>query len=57
MYFFSQNFINIFLEDNWRIKKTKKHDLVLKIAISDMKNSLLFIILKNLYLIIGISKI
>lgn len=53
----SKNLVYIVLKTSWNIKKTKAHDLVIKIDISSLKNNLLFIIFLNFQLIIDISQI
>lgn len=53
----SQNLINIALEASQSIKETKKHDLILEIAISHLKDRLSFVTFFDLYLIIDATKI
>ena len=57
IHFFSQNLVNIFLEDSRRIRKAKKHDLVFDVAISGSENGLKFINFVNSHPMIGISEI
>lgn len=45
--FLSKNLVNVALKASWSIKKSKKQDLVLKMSISDLKDSLLFVTFSN----------
>lgn len=51
--FFSKDFVNIVLEAELSIRKTKKHDLILEMTIPDSKNGLLFIAFLNFHLMVG----
>lgn len=55
--FFSKNFIDVFLKASWSIREAKKHDLVLKIAITSFESHFLFIVFSDLYLIINTYQI
>lgn len=46
---FSKNFITTTLEACWYIEQSKKHHLVFKMAISDLKGYFLYIALLYLY--------
>ena len=54
---FSQNLVDISLEYSRSIKKAKRHDLVFKVAVSDLESSLSFITLTNSQSMIGIGEI
>ena len=53
---FSKDPVNIALKTSQYIKKTKKHDLVLEIAVSGVKGCFSLIIFLDSHLMIGISK-
>ena len=55
--FFSQNLINVSLECSRSIRKAKRYDLILKMAIAGLEGCFLFVIFTNLYLVISISEI
>ena len=55
--FFCQSLIDIALEHGRCVSKSKKHHLVLQIAIAGLKRRLLFVSFPNLHLIVGISQI
>lgn len=57
MKFFSKDFIDVILKTGLYIRKIKKHDRVLKVAIFDTKNCLLFIIFLDSYLMTGINEV
>lgn len=50
-----KDFINIALKAGKNIKESKKHDMVLKMAISSLKNRLLFIAFTNSILVMSTS--
>lgn len=50
---FSKIFINIALKTGRGIRNSKRLDLILKMAVPDTKNSLLFIAFSNFHLIVG----
>ncbi len=50
---FSENFIDIALKMGRSVRKAKKHNWVLEIAVSSLKNNFLFIAFTNSHLIIG----
>ena len=52
---FYQNFVDIVLEHSWYIDQSKKHHLILKIAVTDLEGYFLFISFFDLYLIISIG--
>lgn len=52
-----QDFINVILESSQYIKKTKKHDLVLEIAILSSQSRFLLITLFDFHPMIGAGKI
>lgn len=54
---FCEDLIDIALKTSQSIRKLKKHDLILKIAISNIKNSFLFITFPNTHLMVGISQV
>lgn len=54
IWLFSQNLINITLEIDQNIKKSKKHYLILKMNILSLKNYLLFIAFFYSYLMVNI---
>ena len=54
--FFRQNFVNVVLKASGGIRKTKRHNLVLEIAILHSKSCFLLVILLNSYLIICICQ-
>lgn len=51
----SQDLVNIVLEVSWYIEKVKRHYLILKMTISNMKCCLLLVFFVNSYLIIYID--
>ena len=54
---FSKDLSNVILKIGRSIGESKKHDLVLEMAISDTKGSLPFMTFSNPYLVIGISEV
>lgn len=52
---FGEDLIDIALEASWSIRKSKRYDLILKMAVSGLKNSFLFIVFLNSHLMIGID--
>ena len=54
---FSKNIVDVALKTSEYIRKAKKHQLMLEMAISDMKSCLLLVIFSNSHLIIGTSEI
>lgn len=57
MKFSTKNVIDIFLEYDRSIRKTKKHNLVFKLTISSLKSRFLLITLTNSHSMICISGI
>ncbi len=57
MKLFSKDLIDITLKTSGYIRKTKKYNLILKIAIFGVKSCLLFIIFSDFYLILGTSQV
>ena len=54
---FYLNFVDIALEADEGVEKTKRHDLVLEIAIPCLKNCFPLVILSNSYLMICVCQI
>lgn len=54
---FSKNLVVLSLKASWCVKKSEKYFLVLKIAISGLKNTFLFIIFSISHLMIDIDQI
>ena len=54
---FYQNLIGIILEYDRHVSQSKRHDLVIEVAIVDLKGGLPFVTFSNSYLIIGISQV
>ena len=54
---FSQNLVDIFLENDRSIKEAKGYDLIFKMRVLDQKISLLLITFTNPYLIIGVHQV
>lgn len=52
---FSKDLIDVTLKTCRSIRKSKKHVLVLEIAVLDTKNSLLFVTLSNPHHVLGTS--
>lgn len=55
--FLSKDFINIAFKINRSIGESERHNLVLEIAISGLKNIFLFIAFSNSYPIVGTSQV
>ncbi len=55
--FFNKDLVDVILKTGQYIRKTKGHDLVLKITVSDIKGRLPLIIFSNSHLIISTSEI
>lgn len=55
--FFNKDLIDIALKTVWSIGESKKHDLILNIAVSSPKSSFLFINFSNSYLLVGIGQV
>ena len=53
----SQDLIDIALERGWCIGQSKRHDLVLKVAIAGLEGYCPFVSFPNPHLIVGISQI
>lgn len=53
----AQNFVDVALKTGWSIGKSKTHDLVLKMAVLDLKNDFVFVNFSNSYPIIGVSQV
>ena len=54
---FCQNLVDIVLERGRCVNQSKRHHLVLEIAIASFEGRLLFIAFLNLYLMVGIGQI
>ena len=54
---FSQNLVNIFLENSQSIRKAREHDLVFEVNISSFRHCFLFIASTNFHPIISICQI
>ena len=53
----SKDLIDIASKTSWYIEKAKKHDLVLQVAVSGVKNNLLLIVFLDFLPMIGTSEI
>ena len=54
---FSKNLIDVTLKTGCSIKESKKHDLVFKMAILNIKSYLLFIIFSNFHPLLDIGQV
>lgn len=54
---FSKNIVNVSLEASWNVRQTKKHHLIFKVTIPNVKCCLLLITFLNFYLMISISQV
>ncbi len=54
---FSKNLVDIALKTSWCIGETKRHYLILEVAIFGAKGRLLLVIILDSYLMIGSSEI
>ena len=54
---FSEDFINVALKTGWSIGESKRHDLVLEVAVPSTKNSLSFVAFSNSHPIVDTSQI
>lgn len=55
--FFNNNFIGTALEAGRSIKKSKRHDLILKLTVLSLKSHLLFIVFTNSHLVRKTSQV
>ena len=54
---FCQNLIDINLKYGWYVSQSKRHNLVLKVAIVGLESCLPFVFFSNSHLMVGISQI